>query len=951
MSSEHSRREAFCVSRGYEPVPLRGIGSPRREPHLRLQQNGSPMKTLAVSLLSVSVFVSMPGYTQPTALPSDHPSGSSGDVAASEETPAQQRIAAAKQQIATDPKKVQAYNELAIAFLRRARETAYSTYLKEAEAALAEGLKLDATDFQLQKTQVALMLSRHDFASARERATALHHGTPDDVMTYGYLAEADIALGNYAEAETNAQWMMNLRPNNTPALLVGATLRTLYGDARGAIEFLNVAYSQTSPNEVEDLAWIANQIASIQIDSGQNDAAAETLEQAEQLFPHYPYTTENLARLRMGQHRFSDAVQLWMTAARIDHDPHVLFQLAWAQEAAGQVQVARVTYADFEKLANAPQTTTDSARLDLIQMYAGNPATAVKALNLAEQEMRNRQDVWTLDAYAWALNANSRYQDANATVQKAIVFGIQSAQIFDHAGHIAQNLNLSADAARYFQLAVQSNPLSAYTADAETFLGAGAVPRDVAQNDDWKQTHAEPTSEAKESAASLQSQPSQSVSADQVAMAAVPIFSSIPEALLTPQPTGTSHAIQTAQSVAARNPKDAQAYSVLGAAYFQHARETGDVADYQLAEDSLNKSLDLVSADFSADAALGTMAEVCMGEHRFADALHYARKALSLGTGDVSPFAIVGDAYADMGEYDKAANAYSRLTPLDMTLAPRSAYARDSRLSYLKFIHGDTSAALSLMKTAITEGVEAQLQSENLAWLYYELGEYEAEAGDAASADAAYLQALNIHPGDYRALAALGKLRANHGRYAEAIVLYQKAIAVVPMPLYISELGDLYAISGNQAEAEKQYALVKYIGLLGHINQVLHNRDLALFDADHDRNLGEALDLAQKELEVRHDVYTWDALAWAFYKNGKMVEASSASEKALKFGTRDPLFLFHAAMIADGLGHREQARSELEEALQINPHFHLIYANTAQQKLATLEAQSETKGDLHADAR
>jgi predicted Zn-dependent protease len=910
------------------------------------------MKTLAASLFLVSVFVSVPGRAQPTALPSEHPRGSSTEVAVSEETPAQQRIAAAKQQIATDPKKVQAYNELAIAFLRRSRETADSAYLKDAEAALMEGLKLDAADFQLQKTQVALMLSRHDFASARERATALHRRTPDDVMTYGYLAEADIALGNYSEAETNAQWMMNLRPNNTPALLVGATLRSLYGDARGAIEFLNMAYSQTSPNEVEDLAWIANQIASIQIDSGQNDAAAETLERAEQLFPHYLYSTENLARLRMGQRKFSDAAQLWMNAARIDHDPHALFQLAGAQEAAGQGPEARATYADFEKLASVPQTSTDSARLDLILLYAGNAATAPKALNLAEQEMRNRQDVWTLDAYAWALFASARYQDANAAVQKAIVVGIQSAQIFDHAGHIVQKLNLSADAARYFQLSVRTNPLSAYSADAVKFLSSGAGTRDVARSNNREPTDAKPEPARTESAPPPpQPVPGQSALAGEFAMAAVPIFSPVPEALLTPQPTGTSHAIQTAQSIAARNPKDAQAYAALGAAYFQRARETGDVADYQLAEDSLNKSLDLVSADFSADAALGTMAEVCMGEHRFADALHYAQNALSLGTGDVSPFAIVGDAYADMGEYEKAADAYGRLTPRDMTLAPRAAYARDSRLSYLKFIHGDTSAAISLMKTAITEGVEAQLQSENLAWLYYELGEYETQAGDAAAADAAYLQALNIHPGDYRALAALAKLRANHGRYAEAIVLYQKALAVVPMPLYIAELGDLYAISGNQAEADKQYALVKYIGLLGHINQILHNRDLALFDADHDRNLGEALDLAQKELEVRHDVYTWDALAWALYKNGKMTEAANASERALKFGTRDPLLLFHAAMIAEGLGHREQARNEMKQALQINSHFDLIYANTAQQKLASLEAQSETKGDLHADAR
>jgi tetratricopeptide (TPR) repeat protein len=381
----------------------------------------------------------------------------------------------------------------------------------------------------------------------------------------------------------------------------------------------------------------------------------------------------------------------------------------------------------------------------------------------------------------------------------------------------------------------------------------------------------------------------------------------------------------------------------LGAAYFQRARETGDVSDYQLAEQSLTKSLDFVSADFSADAALGTMAEVCMGEHRFADALTYAQRALSLGTGDISPFAIVGDAYADMGEYERAGVAYGRLTPRDMTLSPRAAYARDSRISYLKFIAGDTAGAINLMKTAVTEGVEAQLPSENLAWLYYELGEYDAQAGDSASADVAYLAALTIHPGDYRALAALGKLRANNGRYAEAIVLYQKAIAVVPMPIFVAELGDLYAKSGNQAEAQKEYALVEYIGLLGHINQVLHNRDLALFYADHDMKLTEALDLAQKELEVRHDVYTWDALAWALYKNGKLIEAAKASEKAMRFGTRDSLVLFHAGMIAGRLGQREQARSELKEALQINPHFHLIYANEAQQRLTAWEAQSESK--------
>jgi len=256
-----------------------------------------------------------------------------------------------------------------------------------------------------------------------------------------------------------------------------------------------------------------------------------------------------------------------------------------------------------------------------------------------------------------------------------------------------------------------------------------------------------------------------------------------------------------------------------------------------------------------------------------------------------------------------------------------------------------------VMKTAVTEGVEAQLPIENLAWLYYELGEYETQAGDFAAADAAYLAALNTHPGDYRALAALARLRANNGRYAEAIELYQRAIAVVPMPIFIAELGDLYAKTGDQANAQKQYALVEYIGLLGHVNQVLHNRDLALFYADHDMKLTEALDLAQKELEVRHDVYTWDALAWALYKNGKLEDAARASQKAMRFGTRDPLLLFHAGMIAEGQGQREHARTELKQALQINPHFHLVYANEAKQRLAAIDAQAEAKEGSNAQAR
>lgn len=890
------------------------------------------MKLSHTTFFALGVLLSIQGSAQQAVLP----------AAVQEETPAQGRIAEAKQQIATNPKRVQAYNELALASIRRARETADPKYLKDADAALAQGLELDPENFQLQKTQVALLLSRHKFAQARDRATVLHRRTPDDGMVYGYIAEADIALGDYPQAETNAQWMMNMRPNNTPALMVGAKLRMLYGDAHGAIDFLSRAYSQTAPTDVEELAWIANQIASIQIESGQADVAAHTLEDAENTFPRYPYTIENLARVRMAQNRPSDAVQLWMQAAQIDKAPHVLYELARAQETAGQAPVAHATYAAFEKLASAPETSTETATLDLILMDASNTASAPNALKLAQLEISARQNVWTLDAYAWALYANARYQEADVAVQKAIAVGIQSAQIFDHAGHIAQKLGHAEDASRYFGLALQANPSSEYARDARKsagLTGIGEAPASTTSANVPMSTAEELHNSATDTNVSNHN----TTYANAPSHAPATAFAPVPNSLLTSRPTGTESMIHNAQNLVARAPKDATGYAGLGAVYFQRARETGDVSDYELAEQSLTKSLDLASEDFSSEAALETLAEVCMGEHRFTDALTYAQKALSLGTGELSPFAIVGDAYADMGEYDKAAGAYGRLIPRDTTPSPRAAYARDSRVSYLKFISGDTAGAVTLMKTAVAEGIQAQLPAENLAWLYYELGEYCTQDGDAPAADAAYLAALNIHPGDYRALAALGRLRANLGRYADAIKLYQKAIAIVPMPIFVAELGDLYAKSGNQPEAQKQFALVEYIGLLGRINRVLHNRDLAIFYADHDMKLSEALDLAQKELEIRHDVYTWDVLAWALYKNGELKEAAEASRKALYFGTRDPLLLFHAGMIAEGLGRHGQARSELKQALEINPHFHPIYADEAQQRLGALKEQSKSE--------
>jgi tetratricopeptide (TPR) repeat protein len=393
----------------------------------------------------------------------------------------------------------------------------------------------------------------------------------------------------------------------------------------------------------------------------------------------------------------------------------------------------------------------------------------------------------------------------------------------------------------------------------------------------------------------------------------------------------TDRRIRSLQEHIKSAPSDYAGYDGLGTAYLQKARETGEIDYYDLAEKTLQKALDLAPPSFHSADPLVHMALVYMGEHRFSEALASSQKAIALGSGNLAAFAIEGDAYTDLGEYDEALAAYNAGRALGAaTSSPVGlSYMYDSRLAYLAFLHGDTARSIEWMQSAITAALQSDEPHENLAWLYFELGERYFQAGDLAKAEESYHAGVIADPNHYRSLAGMGKVRAAQGKLDESIQFYQRSLAIIPFPAYVAELGDVYKKAGQSKDAEKQYDLVEYIGHLGKLNQVLANRELAMFYADHAMKLAQAVDLARKELELRQDIYTWDALAWVLYKNGQFPEAATAMAKALRLHTNDSLLLFHAGMIFRSVGMDSKAEASLHLALQINPRFHLFYADTA----------------------
>ena len=396
--------------------------------------------------------------------------------------------------------------------------------------------------------------------------------------------------------------------------------------------------------------------------------------------------------------------------------------------------------------------------------------------------------------------------------------------------------------------------------------------------------------------------------------------------------SASDRAIVQSQFKIRRNPNNPVAYYQLGDAYVQKSRESGDNSYLELAEQALRKSLSLNPQQSGVRRHL---AHVLASRHDFEAAAAEAREAIALDPTDMDARGVLGDAYLETGKYEQAEETYKRMMTLKESL---SSY---SRLSGMKSLKGDAPGAIADLKTAIELGKQEEQPRESVAWAQWQLGAEHYAIGKLAEAESEYLQALETYPKYYRSLAGLAQVRAAQERYPEAIELYREAINTVPMPEYIAALGDAYAKIGNSNEARKQYDLVEYIGQLSALNKALYNRELAYFYADHDIKLQQGLELAQRELDYRRDIYAYDVLAWNLFKNGKFEEAREAVSQALKLGTQDAKLHYHAGMIYQRVGEKEKAREHLRRALSINPHFHIFFADNAKRSLVELENSEE----------
>lgn len=334
------------------------------------------------------------------------------------------------------------------------------------------------------------------------------------------------------------------------------------------------------------------------------------------------------------------------------------------------------------------------------------------------------------------------------------------------------------------------------------------------------------------------------------------------------------------------HPADGDAAVRLASALVRLQRVNSDATAAVKAEHHLRALLSRVPGQYEAQRMLGT---VLLSQHRFRDAIREAQRAREMEPRDAWNYGVLGDAHLELGEYDAAFASFDRMSQW------RPGPIAYARVAYALELKGDLEGALASMRMA-ADGTSAH-DAEGQAWHYAQAGNLLLQLGRLGDAKREFERAAYTFPDHPYAMSGLAKVKIAEGDKSAALAMYSRLFAKHATPELAAVVGDLYAQLGEPARAEELYVAAEKLERDGWASEEPQPQALARFFAERDRKISEAVTLAEQAAATRRDIFTMDALAWSYFKAGRLEDAVRASDEATRTGTRDRTIRAHAAAI------------------------------------------------------
>ena len=354
-----------------------------------------------------------------------------------------------------------------------------------------------------------------------------------------------------------------------------------------------------------------------------------------------------------------------------------------------------------------------------------------------------------------------------------------------------------------------------------------------------------------------------------------------------------------------RLPGDAGGWATLALAYVEQARVTGDATLYDRAAAAVDRSIqeqpEENAAAYAASAALSA------ARHDFTEALDHADRALAIDPFLAGALAVRVDALTELGRYAEQLSAV-RIADRRQPGIPAA-----TRYSYAFELRGQLARASSVLRAAGGSAAAAEQ-----AFTLTLLADLERRQGQLDRAATHLRQALRRSPDHVPALAGQAHLAVARGDLPAAVSRWQQVVLRLPLPEYLTALGELHLAMGRPKAAQAQFDVVATTNRLLARNGVNTDLESALFEADHG-SPATALAAARAEWERRRSIHVADVLAWSLHRTGQDRAALRYSRLSTRLGTAEPLLWLHRGTIEAALGMTVPARTHLRRGLATDP--------------------------------
>ncbi|MBV1861129.1 MAG: tetratricopeptide repeat protein [Nannocystaceae bacterium] len=358
-------------------------------------------------------------------------------------------IAAAQAGLRSHPDAPQSYVVLATVFLRAARAhgAAHRAYARDV---IEVGLARTGDAPRLRLLSAMLLLDDHRFEQVVAAATELTGVLPYDPTPHLLIGDASLELGRYSDAETSFEAAIDLRPDLRSYNRVGY-MRWLYGDFEGAVGALELALDSGSARDPESMAWCYADLGAMYLRRGQGESARKAAERALQLVPEYGPALSLKGRAMGEAGDFEAARDVLARAA--DRSPS-------AESILRVVELARALGRDGEAesgLADALAMGEHDPR-PVAHFLARHGEQPAKALALAEQELRDRQNIWSWDTLAIAAARAGETTRALEALENAQALGTDDAEMKLHGALVALLAGTTDTAHAELEAALKARP-------------------------------------------------------------------------------------------------------------------------------------------------------------------------------------------------------------------------------------------------------------------------------------------------------------------------------------------------------------------------------------------------------------------------------------------------------------------------------------------------------------